>query len=60
MFPGIAGIITWVIIIAAAIAILVIALRAMGMAVPAWAVNIFWVVLIAVVAILAIKIVMGA
>jgi hypothetical protein len=42
-----------VIIIGAVIAIVLVALRAMGVAVPGWAMQIFWVVVIAVVAIFA-------
>jgi len=44
-----------VIIIAGAIAILLIALPAMGISVPSWAMQIFWVVVIVAVAIVALR-----
>ena len=55
-FPGgIAGMAIWVIIVAAVIAIVYIACRQMGVAIPAWAVQVFWVLVVAVVCIFAIK-----
>ncbi len=60
-FPGgIAGMAIWVIIVAAIVAIAFIACRAMGVAIPGWVVQVFWVVIIAVVCIFAIKLLMSA
>lgn len=50
--------VVWAVIIAGIVAIGVIAMRAMGVAPPPWAVQIFWVVVIVIVAILAIRFVM--
>ena len=47
--------IIWLIIVAGCIAIAIIALGAMGIAVPGWVVSIGWVILVVVVAVLAIK-----
>jgi hypothetical protein len=52
---GIAGMAIWVIIVAAVIAIVYIATRAMGVAIPPWVVQVFWVLVIAVVCIFAIR-----
>jgi hypothetical protein len=46
-----------VVVVAAAVVITVIGLKAMGVDVPQWAVQIFWVVVIVVVVILAIKLI---
>lgn len=55
-FPtGIVGIAIWIIIVAAVVAIVFIACRAMGVAIPPWVIQVFWVVIIAVVCIFAIK-----
>ena len=43
-----------IIIAAATVAIVLVALPAMGIIVPAWAINIFWIFMIACVAIIAI------
>ena len=48
-----------VIVVAAVIGIVLVALRKFGVAIPDWAVQIFWIVVVAIVAIGAIKIVMG-
>lgn len=53
------GLLEWALIIGALVAIVVIALRAMGVQVPEWAKQMFWVVVIVVIALLAIRIVMG-
>lgn len=48
----------WIIIaiaIAAAIGILLVAVHVFGIAIPAWAVQIFWIIIVAVVAIAAVK-----
>lgn len=47
------------IIAAAVIAIMYVALNRMGIAVPEWVIQIFWILVVAVVAILAIKFLMG-
>jgi hypothetical protein len=57
---GIAGLAIWVIIVAAIAAIVFVACKAMGVAIPGWVVNVFWIVVIAVVCILAIKFLVGA
>lgn len=52
---SIANLIVALIVIAAAIGILFVVLRVAGIAIPAWAVQIFWIVLVAFVAIFAIR-----
>jgi hypothetical protein len=52
-------ILIWVIVIAAAIGIMIVALRVFQVQIPAWAVQIFWIVVVAIVAIFAIRIVMS-
>jgi hypothetical protein len=55
-FPtGIAGIAIWCIIVAAVVAIAFIACRAMGVPIPDWVIQVFWVCVIAIVCIAAIK-----
>ena len=49
----------WAVIIAGIVAIAFIAMRAMGVAPPQWAVQIAWVVVIVLVAIFAIRLVMS-
>jgi hypothetical protein len=56
------GIAHWIIIaivIAAAVGILYVAMRQFGVEPPSWAVQIFWICVVAVVAIVAIKFVMS-
>lgn len=54
--PGsIAGFLIWLIIVCAAIGIAFVAMRVIGVQPPAWAIQIFWIVVVAVVAILAIR-----
>ena len=50
----------FVIIVAAIIAIVFVALRKLGIAIPDWVVQVFWVVVVAVVCIAAIKFLVGA
>jgi hypothetical protein len=50
----------WVIIIAAVIAIVFVALRKFGIAIPEWVVQVFWIVVVAIVCIVAIKFLVGA
>lgn len=45
----------WIVVIAAIVALVYIALRQFGVGIPAWVVQVFWVVVCAVVVILAIK-----
>lgn len=52
---GLVEIIIAIIIIGAAIGIMYIALQKFGVAIPAWAVQIFWIVIVAFVAIFAIR-----
>jgi hypothetical protein len=47
------------VIVGAVLAVLFIALPAMGVIIPAWVMQIFWVLVIAFVAILAIKFLLG-
>ena len=49
----------YAIVIAAVVAIVWIAMRAMGVQPPGWAVQVFWVVVIAIVCILAIRLVLS-
>lgn len=46
-----------IILVAAAVAILMIALPAMGISVPGWAINMMWVIIIAVCAMAAIRVI---
>ena len=46
-----------IILAAAAIAILMIALPAMGIAIPGWAINMMWVIVIAICAMAAIRVI---
>lgn len=57
---GIAGLAVTVIIIAAVVAIVFVACKAMGVSIPGWVVHVFWIVVIAIVCILAIKFLVGA
>ena len=52
---GLAGLIIWLILAAAIVAIGFVACKAMGVSIPNWVVQIFWIVVIAVVCIMAIK-----
>ena len=56
---SIGQIVIFVIIIAAIIGIGLVAVRASGVAIPSWATTILWILLIAVLAILAIRFLMG-
>lgn len=65
LFRG--GMATWslgeiliaVVILAACIGIVLVAIRAFGVQIPEWAVKIFWIVVVAVVAIFAIRLVLS-
>jgi hypothetical protein len=54
-----ASIAIWIIIVSALAAIVFVALKAMNVAVPPWVLNIVWIVLVAIVAVLAIKFLVG-
>lgn len=49
----------WVVVVAAVVALMYIALREFGISIPGWVVHAFWIVLVAVGIIFAIKLVMG-
>lgn len=57
VFPpvSITGFLIWLVIVCACVGIAVIAMRTFGVTPPPWAVQIFWIVVVAVVAILAIR-----
>jgi len=56
VFPGgIAGIAIAIILIAAVAAIVFIALRQMGVAIPPWVIQVFWVLVVAFICIAAIR-----
>ena len=57
---SIANLVILCIVVAAVIGIGLIAIRAAGISVPPWVGQIFWIVVVAVFAILAIKLVIGA
>ena len=57
---GIVGIAIWIIIVAAVVAIVYVACRAMGVEIPGWVVHVFWIVIIAIVCVAAIKFLVGA
>jgi hypothetical protein len=55
-FPGgIAGLAIAVIIIAAVVAIVFVACKQMGVAIPGWVVQVFWILVVAIVCIAAIR-----
>lgn len=56
---SIGGILIAIVVIAAAVALVYVALRQFGIAIPAWAVQVFWIVCVAIVVIFAIKLVLG-
>lgn len=53
------GLLIAVVILAACIAVVVVALRAMGVSPPGWVIQIGWILLIAFVAVVAIKILLS-
>ena len=56
VFPGgIAGLAIAVIIVAAVVAIVFVACRQMGVEIPGWVVQVFWILVVAVVCIAAIR-----
>lgn len=56
---GIAGLAIWIIIVAAVVAVVLIACRAMGVVIPAWVTQVLWVLIIAAVCVGAIKFLMS-
>jgi hypothetical protein len=56
---GIPELAVWLILVAAIVAVVLIVLRAMGIAVPGWVVQILWVIAIAAVGILAIRLLLS-
>lgn len=56
---SIVQLVIWLIIVCAVIGIGLIAIRASGIQIPGWVIQIFWIVVIAVVAIVAIKFLVG-
>jgi hypothetical protein len=56
---GIVDLLVFVVIIAACVALVYIALRQFNVAIPAWVVQVFWVVVVAFVVIFAIRLVAG-
>lgn len=56
---GIAGLAIWIIVIAAIVAIVFVACKAMGVAIPGWVIQVFWIVVIAIVCIAAIQLLVG-
>lgn len=56
---GIGELAIWIIILAAVVAIVFIATKAMGVSIPSWVIQVFWIVVIAVVCIAAIKLVIS-
>ncbi len=60
MIPGsIVSFVILAIIVCAVIGIGLVAIRASGVPIPGWAVQIFWIVVIAIVAVFAIKVLMS-
>lgn len=65
LFQG--GIATWslidiiiaIVIVAACVAIMYVALRQFGVSIPQWVITIFWIVVVAIVAIFAIRFIAG-
>lgn len=55
---GIAGLAIYIVLIAAVIAVVLIACRAMGVVIPPWVTQVLWIVVIAAVCIWAIKFLM--
>ena len=56
---GIGDIAIAIVMIAAIVALVYVALRQFGVAIPQWVIQIFWIVIIALVAIFAVKLIMG-
>lgn len=55
---GIGDVAIAIVIIAAIVAIMYVALRVFGVAIPSWVIQIFWIVVVAIVAIIAIRFVL--
>jgi hypothetical protein len=57
---GIAYYLIWIIILVGLFAIAIIAIRGIGVSIPPWATQIFWIVLLVTVAVVAIKFLLTA
>lgn len=55
---GIGGLAIYIVIIAAVIAVVLVACKAMGVAIPSWVSHVLWIVVIALVCVWAIKFLM--
>ncbi len=62
VFPpsSLGAMLIWIVAIAAGCALVGIALRQFGTQIPGWVINVFWIVVVALVVIFAIRLVMGA
>lgn len=56
---GIGGVAIWIIIVAAVVAVVFIACKAMGIAIPDWVIKVLWILVIAAVCIWAVKFLMS-
>jgi hypothetical protein len=56
---SIGGILVAIVVIAAAIALVYVALRQFGISIPPWLIQVFWILVVAVVVIFAIKLVLS-
>lgn len=56
---GIAGVAVWIIIVAAVVAIVFVACKAMGVAIPGWVIQVLWILVAAAVCVWAIKFLMS-
>lgn len=56
---GIGGLAVYIVIIAAVVAVVLIACKAMGVVIPSWVTNVVWVLIIAAVCVWAIKFLMS-
>ncbi len=56
---GIVGIAIWIVIVIAIVALVALACKTMGVSIPAWVQQAFWIVIVAVVIIAAIRFVAG-
>lgn len=56
---GIPGMVIWLIVICGVIGIGLVVVRACGIKIPGWVIQIFWIVIVVVVAIFAIKLILS-
>lgn len=57
---SIASLLIWIVIIAACVALLYIALRQFGITIPPWIVQVFWIIIVALVVVWAIRFLVSA